>query len=82
LPSAQNDTWSGSDSLFNYAKFSVTPTSGEPIDLAIFGGSGDSRGFLNSVQIVNPSTIPEPATYALLGGLASLLVTLGFKHRR
>ncbi len=56
----------------NYAKFSISITSGEVLNLASIGGTGEARGFLNSVQIV--STIPEPSTYAILAGAGSLLV--------
>lgn len=70
-PTAQNDAWSAT-TLANYAKFSITITSGEVLQLAVFGGTGDSRGFLNSVQIVNTAPIPEPASAGLLLGLAAV----------
>lgn len=53
----------------NYVKFSVTLTAGDVLDLAVLGGTGDKRGFLNSVQIV---AVPEPATIALIAGLGVL----------
>ncbi|MFH1500111.1 MAG: PEP-CTERM sorting domain-containing protein [Verrucomicrobiota bacterium] len=54
----------------NYAKFSVSITSGELLNIVSLGGSFQNRGFLNSVQIV--STIPEPSAFALLGGAGAL----------
>lgn len=55
----------------NYAVFSVSITSGEVLNLAAMGAGGQNRGFINAVQIVNTSTIPEPSTYAaIFGGLA------------
>lgn len=56
----------------NYVKFSISITSGQVLNLASIGGTGEARGFLNSVQIV--STIPEPSTYAFLAGAGSLLI--------
>lgn len=55
----------------NYAKLSITLTAGQFLNLAVAGGGADTRGFLNSVQIVGTS-IPEPSAYAALGGLAVL----------
>jgi hypothetical protein len=67
----------------NYTKFSVTITSGQFINLAVHGGGEDMRGFLNSVQIVNTSAIPEPSVYALLGGAVALgAVIVGRRPRR
>lgn len=80
-PTSQNDVWSGSGGLINYAKFSVTLTSGEFLNLAVRGGTGDARGFLNSIQIVNTSTIPEPSSFALLAGLLGLGTT-ALRRRR
>ncbi len=53
----------------NYVKLSITLSDGEYLNLAV-AGNGITRGFLNSVQIV--SAIPEPSTYAVIGGLAML----------
>lgn len=78
--SSKTLTYSGSTSSSawvengNYLKLSVTLTSGDFLDLAVVGTGSDLRGFLNSVQIVNTSAIPEPSVCAALGGL----VVLGF----
>jgi hypothetical protein len=65
----------------NYVKLSITLTSGEYLNLAVAGGGtgAAARGFLNSVQIVSTSTVPEPSTYAVLGGLVALGLAI---HRR
>ncbi|HSI07719.1 MAG: PEP-CTERM sorting domain-containing protein [Rariglobus sp.] len=65
----------------NYLKMSITLTSGDFLNLAVYGTGGDLRGFLNSVQIVNTSTIPEPSTYALVAG-ATALGVIGLRRRR
>lgn len=65
----------------NYVKLSVTLTSGDVLNLAVVGNGGDTRGFLNSVQVVNTSAIPEPATYAALCGLALLGFAAAFRRR-
>ncbi|CAM3085647.1 PEP-CTERM sorting domain-containing protein [Rariglobus hedericola] len=58
----------------NYVKLTVSVASGEYLNIAV-AGDGTNRGFLNSVQIV--SAIPEPSTYAAIGGLTVLgLATL------
>ncbi len=81
-PTTQNAQWSGSGELTNYVKFSVTLTSGEFLNLAARGGINEGRGFLNSVQIVNTSPIPEPATAAMLTGFGALGVGLMIRRRR
>lgn len=80
-PTTQEDAWSGSGGLANYAKFTVTLTSGEYLNLAAHGTSGDLRGFVNLVQIVNTAAVPEPSAFAaLLGAFALLGAT--FARRR
>lgn len=60
----------------NYVKLSITLSSGEFLNIAVDGAAidtnGDTRGFLNSVQIVNTSAIPEPSAFAALAGLGVL----------
>lgn len=63
----------------NYIQLTVSITSlGQALNLGITGGGDaggttkDNRGFLNSLQIVNTSLIPEPSTYAAMGGVAAL----------
>ena len=71
-----------SGNLFgNYTKISVTLTSGQFLNLAVTGQFNEDRGFLNSVQIVNTSSIPEPSTYAVLAGFTALGV-VGLRRRR
>jgi len=65
----------------NYLKMSITLTSSDVLNLAVFGTGADLRGFLNSVQIVNTSSIPEPSTYAVLAGFTALGV-VGLRRRR
>jgi len=48
----------------NYLKFTVTLGVGDVLNVATLGGGGESRGFLNSVQIV---AVPEPAIATMLG---------------
>ena len=48
----------------NYVKFSVTLGAGEFLNVVSSGSFGESRGFLNSMQIV---TVPEPTSLLLLG---------------
>lgn len=62
-------SWSVGD---NYVKLSISITSGEYLNLASYGGTGEGRGFLNSVQIV--SAIPEPSSYALAAGAGCVLL--------
>ncbi len=80
-PTTQNNQWTGSGGLLNYAKFTVTLGSGEFLNLAVRGGTGDARGFLNSVQIVNTSIIPEPSAFAALAGAGVLLLALVRRRR-
>ncbi|HEY0944177.1 MAG TPA: PEP-CTERM sorting domain-containing protein [Opitutaceae bacterium] len=71
----------------NYVKLSVTLSAGEFLNLAVdgtaLGSGGDTRGFLNSVQIVSTgaSPIPEPSTYAALAG-AVVLGLVVLRRRR
>ncbi len=71
----------------NYVKFSVTLTSGEFLNIASIGGTGEdigsavaidscsterrTRGFLNAIQIVNTAAVPEPAAAASFVALAA-----------
>lgn len=56
----------------NYVKFSVSLAANEYLNIASIGGaSNELRGFLNTVQIVNTTPIPEPASAGLLLGLAA-----------
>lgn len=64
----------------NYAKLSVTLTSGEVVNIVSLGGEFQNRAFLNSVQIV--SSIPEPSTFAFLGGLGALAVAVLRRRNR
>lgn len=70
----------------NYVKLSISLSAGEFLNLAVdgeaIGSSGDTRGFLNSIQIVNTSTIPEPSTFAALGGLAAFGLAAATRRRR
>lgn len=81
-PTLQNNAWSGSGGLVNYAKFSIALSSGEFLNLAARGGAGDARGFLNSIQVVNTAAIPEPAAAGFLGGLAALAGAACLRRRR
>jgi hypothetical protein len=65
----------------NYTKISVTLSSGEFLNLAVTGQFNEDRGFLNSVQIVNTSPIPEPSTYAVLTGAVMLGVACLLRRR-
>lgn len=74
-PTDQNNGWQAyGTSLANYAKFSITLSAGEFIQIAVTGGSGELRGFLNSVQIVNTSAIPEPSVFGIIAGTGVLFV--------
>jgi len=76
----QTAAWVAGD---NYVKLSVTLTSGEFLNIASLGvDSAELRGFLNSVQIVNTSPIPEPASVALIAGLVALAGVAGLRRRR
>lgn len=80
-PNAQNNTWSGTTSA-NYATFTVTLAAGEFLNLAVKGGTGDQRGFLSMVQIVNTSSIPEPSTAGFGAGVVALLGAAFSRRRR
>lgn len=57
----------------NYVKFSVTLGEDDFLNIASFGGtSGEQRGFLNMIQIVQTSAVPEPSSAALLAGLLAV----------
>lgn len=57
----------------NYVKFSVTLDEGDFLNIASFGGTaGEQRGFLNMIQVVNTSAVPEPSAAALLAGLCAV----------
>ena len=49
----------------NYVRFQVNLAAGDHLNVAVSGSFGESRGFLNSMQI---STVPEPSTLLLMGG--------------
>jgi hypothetical protein len=67
----------------NYLKLSVTLAANDFLNLAIAGGGSENRGFLNSVQIVNTTIVPEPSSFAALAGLGALgLVGLRRRSRR
>jgi len=61
----------------NYLKMTVVVSTGDVLNLATLGGVGETRGFLNSVQIV---AVPEPTTWALLA--LSLTTVIIFRRRR
>ena len=66
----------------NYVKLSVTLAASQYLTIFSSGTTTDEmRGFLNSIQIVSTSAIPEPATTALLIGTAGLALA-GFVRRR
>lgn len=57
----------------NYMKFTVNLTEGQFLNVAVTGGAGDARGFLNAVQIV---AVPEANAGALalaIGGMFLLV---------
>jgi hypothetical protein len=66
----------------NYIKLSVSITSGDFLNLAIAGGGSENRGFLNSVQIVNTTPVPEPSAFAALAGLGALGLVAVRRRRR
>jgi hypothetical protein len=64
----------------SYVQFTVTISSAEDIlTLVSKGTSGDSRGLLNSLQIIQ---IPEPSTWFLLVGGGGVLLPLIIMRRR
>lgn len=68
--SSESATWSAG---VNYAVMTVSISEGQALALAASGTgtSSGGRGFLNSLEIVRVSSIPEPGAYAtILGGLA------------
>jgi hypothetical protein len=72
----------------NYASFTLTILSGEAINVAVSGTSalsGERRGFINSIQIIDASlvsAIPEPSTYAALAGLVALGAVVMSRRRK
>lgn len=65
----------------NYVKFSVILTSDDVLNIAALGGAGEGRGFLNMIQVVNTTPVPEPAAAAALAGLLGLGAA-AFRRRR
>lgn len=66
----------------NYVKLSVTLAANEYLTIFSHGTTGDElRGFLNSVQIVSVSPIPEPSSAALLIGCAGLALAALVRRR-
>ncbi|MFA6962754.1 MAG: PEP-CTERM sorting domain-containing protein [Opitutaceae bacterium] len=66
----------------NYVKLSVTLAANQYMTIFSHGTTSDEmRGFLNSVQIVSTSSIPEPSTTAVLSGLG-ILVFASLVRRR
>lgn len=65
-----------------YVKLSISLTSGDYLNIASAGGGQELRGFLNSIQIVSTSAVPEPSTYAFIAGLAGLVGTVYWRRRR
>lgn len=67
----------------NFVKLTVTLSSGEFLNVASIGvDNAEKRGFLNSVQIVNVTPIPEPASAGLLLGLAAVTGAATLRRRR
>lgn len=75
---AQTAAWIGTGVNTNYAKFTITLAAGDVLQLASAGGTSETRGFLNSVQIV---TVPEPSAMVLLGAVGSFFA-IGVRRRR
>lgn len=65
----------------NYVKFTVSLGAGEFLNIASYGGTGEGRGFLNSVQIAS-ATIPEPSAFGLLAGLGLFGCAVARRRRR
>jgi hypothetical protein len=68
----------------NYVKLTVFVAENQVLNIASLGltTEGDeARGFLNSIQIVNTSAVPEPATTALLAGLLAVAGAAWFRRR-
>lgn len=62
----------------NYVKLTVTLTGSDVLNIAALGGTGESRGFLNMIQVV---PIPESSTFAALAGAGSLLFAFTRRQR-
>ncbi len=73
---------SGDDENSNYAKLTVTLTAENPLlNVIAMGdlGAEMAQGVFNSIQIV---AIPEPSSFALLGGAAGMFAAVGLRRRR
>lgn len=67
----------------NYGVLRVSIVSGEAMFIAINGNVGnDARGFFNSIEVVDVSSIPESSTYALIVSLCGLGFTYYFRRRQ
>jgi hypothetical protein len=62
----------------NYMKFTLNLTTGQYLNLAVAGVTGDARGFLNAVEIV---AVPEAHAGALLLGAAGMLCIIRRRRR-
>lgn len=80
--STQSASWMENS---NYVVLSVTLAANQVLNIASLGlvGDGDeARGFLNSIQIVNTTAIPEPSAFAFLAGLLGLGAAACTRRRR
>lgn len=82
--SVTNGSFSSWTEGTNYAVLSVSITAGENLTILSHGtNASELRGFLNLVEIVQTSTIPEPSTWTLLfGGVAFGVVVLRRRFTR